>query len=132
MAWRQFPIARVAPGNNGHGRAAIGARAAAVTEDVMPGVALVLELDLVPGRKDAFLARAIEHRETVKRNEPGCRHFDVLVSEDAPDRVFLYAVYTNRSALETHFSTSYTQHFLDGTKPMVAERRLNLCGLAHG
>ena len=97
----------------------------------MPGVALVLELDLVPGRKDAFLARAIEHRETVKRNEPGCQHFDVLASEDAADKVFLYAVYTNRSALETHFSTSYTQHFFEGTKAMVVERRLNLCSQAH-
>ncbi len=97
----------------------------------MPGVALVLELDLVSGRKSAFVARAIEHRETVIRNEPGCKRFDVLTSEDEPDKVFLYAVYSNRSALETHFSTSYTRHFLDGIEEMVAERTLSLCGLAH-
>ena len=97
----------------------------------MPGVALVLELELAPGKKNAFVARAIEHRETVVRNEPGCKRFDVLTSEDEPDKVFLYAVYTNRSALETHFSTSYTKHFLDGIDTMVASRKLSLCSLAH-
>lgn len=97
----------------------------------MPGVALVLELDVVAGKTADFLARAAEHRETVIRNEPGCQRFDVLSSEDTPDKVFVYAVYANQSALETHFSTSYTKHFLDGTREMVAGRKLNLCKLAH-
>lgn len=97
----------------------------------MPAVALLLELDIVDGQRAAFLARSREHRETVTRNDPGCLRFDVLVSEDAADKVFLYAVYTNRSALETHFSTSYTKHFFDGTRPMISERKLNLCSLAH-
>lgn len=97
----------------------------------MPGVALVLELELVPGKKDPFVARAVEHRETVVRNELGCKRFDVLTSEDEPNKVFLYAVYANRSALETHFSTSYTKHFFDGVEGMVAKRDLSLCSLAH-
>lgn len=97
----------------------------------MPGVALVLELEVAPGKKSAFVARAAEHRETVVRNELGCKRFDVLTSEDEPDKVFLYAVYANRSALETHFSTSYTRHFLDGIDEMVTGRKLSLCTLAH-
>lgn len=97
----------------------------------MPALALVVELKVVAGQRDALLARTLTLRETVKRNELGCQRFDVLVSEDEPDKLFLYEVYANRSALETHFSTSYVKHYLEETKAMVAERKLDLCSLAH-
>ncbi len=97
----------------------------------MSAVALVLEFDLHPGKRDAFLARSKEHRETAIRNEPACQRFDVLASAEEADKVLLYAVFANRSALETHFSLSYTQHYLDSTKPMVAKQRLTLCDLVH-
>jgi quinol monooxygenase YgiN len=43
----------------------------------------------------------------------------------------MYAVYANRSALETHFSTSYTQKYLESTKPLIARQKSSLCILAH-
>lgn len=98
----------------------------------MPAVALIVELEIVPGKRNIFVERSVEHRETVTRNELGCLRFDVLASEDEADMVFIYAVYANRSALETHFSTSYTQKYLEGTKPLVARQKLTLCTLAHG
>lgn len=98
----------------------------------MAAVALVLEFNVTEGKRDAFLTRSREHRETVMRNEVGCLRFDVLASEDEPDKAFLYAAFANRSALETHFATSYTKQYLDQIKPMVAQRRLSLCTLAHG
>ncbi len=98
----------------------------------MAPVALVLEFDLREGKREAFLIRSREHRETVTRNEVGCLRFDVLASEDEPHKAFIYAAFANRSALETHFATSYTRHYFDQIKPIVAQRRLSLCTLAHG
>lgn len=97
----------------------------------MPALALVVELKVVAGQKDALMARTLTLRETVKRNELGCLRYDVLTSEEEADKLFLYEVYANRSALETHFSTSYVKHYLEETKAMVAERKLNFCALAH-
>ena len=97
----------------------------------MPAVALIVEVEIAPGKRNTFVERSVEHRETVTRNELGCLRFDVLASEDDADKVFMYAVYANRSALETHFSTSYTQKYLESTKPLIARQKSSLCILAH-
>lgn len=97
----------------------------------MPAIALVVELDIVAGQKAAFIARALEHRENVRRNEPGCLRFDIVTSEEDADKVFLYEVYADAAALETHFNTPYMKQYLEDTGPMVARRKRNRCTLAH-
>ena len=67
----------------------------------MSTFALVVELELKTGQKDAFLARARQHRETVLANEAGCHRFDLLTPEEDGDTVFLYEVYADQAALET-------------------------------
>ena len=97
----------------------------------MPAIALVVEIRLEPGRKDAFLARALEHRDNVLDNEPGCLRFDIAASEEEADKVFLYEVYADEAALETHFNTAYMKQYLEDTGPMIAARKRNRCALAH-
>ena len=64
----------------------------------MSKVALVVELGMVPGRRDAFLERARRHAKTCLEEEAGCLRFDILVSEEAGDQVFLYEVYADHAA----------------------------------
>ncbi len=95
----------------------------------MSTVALFVELEIAPGRKDDFLTRARKHRINVLNNEPGCQRFDLLSPEDGADIVFLYEVYADKDALETHFNTPYMKEYLDDTGPMIADRKRTLCTL---
>lgn len=97
----------------------------------MPAIALVVEIELAPGQKHAFLARALEHRDNVLANEPGCLRFDLMTSDEDDARAFLYEVYADEAALETHFETPYMKQYLEDTGPMIAGRKRNRCTLAH-
>lgn len=97
----------------------------------MSTFALVVELELKPGTRDAFLARARTHRETVLANEAGCERFDLLTPEEDGNTVFLYEVYADQAALDTHFETPYMKQYLEDTGPMVANRVRRLCTLAN-
>ena len=98
----------------------------------MTAMVLVVELKIVPGQKERFLARAREHRANVLKNEPGCERFDVLTPKEDGDIVFLYEVYADESALETHFNTPYMQAYLSDTSALIANRKRTLCELADG
>ena len=47
----------------------------------MSAVVLLMELKIAGGKRDAFIARGIQHRERVLKNEPGCQRFDIVVPD---------------------------------------------------
>ncbi|MEE8500398.1 MAG: putative quinol monooxygenase [Kiloniellales bacterium] len=96
----------------------------------MSSLVLLVELQMNPGQRDAFLARAGRHRSKVLDNEPGCQGFEVLVPAEDEDTVFLYEVYADQGALDAHLQTPYMQEYLADTGPMIAERKRTLCRLA--
>ena len=95
----------------------------------MTTLALVVELKIQPGQRDAFLARAREHRGNVLAKEPGCQRFDLLIPQESDDTVFLYEVYADQGALDAHFETPYMKQYLEDTGPMIANRQRTLCAL---
>ena len=97
----------------------------------MSAIVLLVQLDLNPGHKDTFLARALEHRGNVVAKEPGCLRFDLVLPDDGGDTVYLYEVYADDAALRTHFNTPYMKEYLADTAPMIAQRRRNQCTLAN-
>jgi quinol monooxygenase YgiN len=48
-------------------------------------------------------------RHSLER-EKGCRQFDICADAKAPRRVFLYEIYTDKTAFDDHLKTG---HFLD-------------------
>ena len=98
----------------------------------MSAIVLIVELTLVPGSKDNFLARVRRHREIVLKEEPGCRHFDVLVPDQEGDTVLLHEVYDDQAALDVHVETSHMKAYRADTGPMVADRRRILSRLDEG
>lgn len=98
----------------------------------MSKVALVVELGIVPGRRGAFLERARGHAEACLEQEPGCLRFDVLASEEAGDQVFLYEVYADQAAVDSHLATPRMARYLEDTGPMIASRKRTLCHLVNG
>ena len=90
----------------------------------MSAVVLFVELDIVPGQRVAFLARAREHRGNVHKNEPDCQRFDISVPDDEASRVRLYEVYSDQAAFDHHMETEYMKAYRADTGPMVANRQL--------
>jgi quinol monooxygenase YgiN len=97
----------------------------------MAAIVLVVELEIAPGEKERFLARAREHRDNVLANEPGCRQFDILALQDRDDAVILVEAYADAGALETHFNTPYMKEYLADTGPMIVTRKRTPCDLAN-
>ena len=90
----------------------------------MSAVVLFVELDIVPGQREAFLARAQEHRENVQKNEPDCKCFDISVPENKVNKVRLYEVYADQVAFDHHMETEYMMAYRADTGSMVANRQL--------
>jgi (4S)-4-hydroxy-5-phosphonooxypentane-2,3-dione isomerase len=81
----------------------------------------VVEYDIVPGQVDNYLAAAKENAAaTVK--EPGCRAFNILVSQKDPNHVLLFEAYDNAAAVEAHRETEHFKKYAGIIKEMIAKR----------
>jgi quinol monooxygenase YgiN len=65
-------------------------------------IALVVSLQVVPGRLEEFTAAIAENAERSFTDEPGCLHFDVT-QDVADDHHFLfYELYADEDAVAAH------------------------------
>ena len=80
-----------------------------------------VDLDIAPGQIDAYIA-AVKENGAAAVKEPGCREFNISVSEKDPNHVFLFEVYDNAAALEAHRATDHFKKYAATTKDMVAKR----------
>lgn len=95
----------------------------------MSAVVLFVELEIVAGRRDEFVARARQHRENVLKNEPDCDRFDVSVPDDAENMVRLYEVYADQAAVDHHMATPYMTAYREDTGDWVADRKITKAAL---
>ena len=79
----------------------------------MTDLVLLVEIEIVAGQMEAFLARVGQHRDNVLANEPDCRRFELLKPQEDGDRVFLYEVYADQAALDHHLGTPYMKQYLE-------------------
>ena len=98
----------------------------------MNAIVLHVELTLHPEHRKAYLARALQHRDNVRKNEPACQRFEVSVKEDDPNLIRLYEVYDDAAAVEHHMQTPYMNAYQEETAPMIANRKLIRAIMAHG
>jgi len=82
-----------------------------------------VELVIIPSEMPKFL-EAIKENATNAVKEPGCREFNVSVLHNRPNHVFLYEVYDNEAALNTHRQTDHFKKFQATTANMVADRNI--------
>jgi (4S)-4-hydroxy-5-phosphonooxypentane-2,3-dione isomerase len=87
----------------------------------------LVELDIVPAEMDKFMV-AIKENGANAVKEPGCREFNIAVSQKDPNHVVLFEVYDNAAALETHRATDHFKKYAATVKDMVAKR--NVQGLS--
>ena len=81
-----------------------------------------VEYDVVPGKVDEFLA-AVTENGSASVKEPGCREFDVAVSQTDPNHVFILEVYDNEDAQKSHVTTDHFKKYKAATTGMTTKRQ---------
>jgi (4S)-4-hydroxy-5-phosphonooxypentane-2,3-dione isomerase len=80
-----------------------------------------VDLDIVPAELDKFMV-AIKENGAASMSDPGCREFDIIVSQKDPNHVLLFEVYDNAAALDVHRATDHFKTYMAVTGPMIAKR----------
>ena len=95
----------------------------------MSHFAIIVTIKLKPGRADDFRSVILENAATARRDEPGCRRFDVLVAEDDGETFFFYEEYENAAALDAHRATPHYKKYGQASEDMIAERTIQRCSV---
>ena len=82
-----------------------------------------IDIDVVPGQIDSYLA-ALKENGAASVREPGCREFDITVSQKDPNHIFILEVYDSADAAQAHRETEHFKKYAATTKDMVAKREL--------
>jgi (4S)-4-hydroxy-5-phosphonooxypentane-2,3-dione isomerase len=82
-----------------------------------------VDVDVVAGQIDNYLA-ALKENGAASVQEPGCREFNITVSQKDPNHVFIFEVYDNAAAVEAHRQTDHFKKYAAATKDLVAKRDL--------
>ena len=88
-----------------------------------------VEFEIEPGQKDVFMAAVRTNAEQSFNQEVGCQQFDVCQDRQFPNSVFLYEVYDDEAAFETHKLTHHYVAFNQATGGMVVNKSLRLLNL---
>ena len=90
----------------------------------MPGFALLVEFGIKPEAIALFRPLLLENARLSLRDEPGCRQFDVLASDEDPHRVVLYEIYDDAGAFDAHLASPHYKSFATSTGDMIATRSI--------
>ncbi len=82
-----------------------------------------VEYDIVPGQVDNFLV-ALKENGAASVKEPGCREFDIAVSQKDPNHVLIVEVYNDAAAAQAHRETDHFKKYAATTKDMIAKREV--------
>ena len=73
--------------------------------------------------RDRTFMDAIAANAVASRREPGCRRFDVAVAEDGAS-VFLFEVYVDQAAFQTHRQTPHFLEYDRITRPRIKSKEI--------
>ena len=82
-----------------------------------------IDIDVVPGQIDNYLA-ALKKNGAASVKEPGCREFNITVSQKDPNHGFVFEVYEDAAAAQAHRDTEHFKKYAAATKDMVAKREV--------
>ena len=89
--------------------------------------AIFVTMQLKPGMGEDFRPHIVKNAEATRRDEPDNHVFNVLVSDEDPDRYHFYEVYTDEAALAHHRETPHFKAYQAATKDMVLAREVKGC-----
>jgi quinol monooxygenase YgiN len=77
------------------------------------------EIDVVDGQIDKFKDAAKTHAAASVK-DPGCREFDITVSQTKDNHVLLLSAFDDAAALATHQATDHYKAFQAATKGIIS------------
>ena len=83
-----------------------------------------VELDIVPAQFGPFIDAA-KLDGAASMQEPGCREFNIAISQKNPHHLMLFEVYSDAAALAVHEATDHFKTYEAATKDMVEKRQVN-------
>ena len=92
---------------------------------------LQVALRIKPESVDAFMSKVLVNAASA-RQEPGCRHFDVLVDPKDRTRAMLYEIYDDEKAFEAHQQTPHFKRYIAEAVPLLESRERHVWTLAGG
>ncbi len=95
----------------------------------MSGYVVTVDFKIMPGDMQRF--RTLMDRNAIDSCalEPGCRRFDVMTREGAPDSIFLYEIYDDRAAFEAHLNSAHFQTFNRESSDLVISKEVHILSL---
>ena len=73
---------------------------------------------------DEFLPAMLENAKTSMEQEEGCHHFDVCFDPEDPDVIFLYELYTDKSAFNSHLASTHFNDFNNKTANWIVAKEV--------
>jgi quinol monooxygenase YgiN len=83
------------------------------------------DLDIDPGKLEAFKAAARTHGEAVLRAEPGVVAFHAVSEADNPAKMRVFEMYKDAEAYQTHMQQPHFRDFRASTEAMITGRQLH-------
>ncbi|SDP50472.1 Quinol monooxygenase YgiN [Pedococcus dokdonensis] len=74
-------------------------------------IALVVSLDVVPGRLEEFTAAIATNAERSFTDEPGCLYFDVVQDLSDDHHFVFYELYADEDAVAAHRAAPHFAHW---------------------
>ena len=81
--------------------------------------AVVVTFRIQPGAMAGFLPLMHANAATSLADEPLCHRFDVCTNPSRPDEVFLYELYEDAAAFQTHLDSAHFKAFDALVAPML-------------
>jgi autoinducer 2-degrading protein len=89
--------------------------------DTAPLYVNVVDIDIQPGQVDKFLA-ALKLDGVAAMKEPGCHEFNISVSQNDPNHVFIFEIYDNAAALDAH--RNHVRDITAGVKDLIVKSEI--------
>lgn len=74
---------------------------------------ITAKIEITEGQDLSHVQDALAELERATATEPGCLSFRILQSEKTPGQFVLWEVWTDRAALDAHFTYPHTKRVID-------------------
>lgn len=82
-----------------------------------------------PGVVEDFRKLVLRQAKNSLEKEAACHRFDVCFDEDRPQRVFLYEIYEDQTAFDSHRETDHFKAFNEAVGPLLDGRAVDFWNL---
>jgi (4S)-4-hydroxy-5-phosphonooxypentane-2,3-dione isomerase len=83
-----------------------------------------VEIDVLPGQIEKYVAAIKEVGEATIKTEPGCSEFDITISQKDPNHLLIFEVYDNAAVFDAHLRTDHYKKYAATAKDIVAKREV--------